>query len=72
MSVAQITQPEADAIRKVLWSIERIPVGVCITRLGEVDVYPVGRELSTLEEVTALRAFAAVTDAPLYWCPGVA
>jgi hypothetical protein len=67
-----MTKPEAAAIRTVLWSVEHIPVGVHVDERGRVNVWPVGRELTTLEEVTALRAFASVTDSQLRWFPAVA
>lgn len=67
-----MTPVEANAVRVVLWSTEHIPVDVHVDQDGRVNVWPVGRELTTLEEVTALRAFAAVSDAPLRWFPAVA
>lgn len=36
-----------------------------------VYVWPVGREVSTAEEVSVLRAFAAASTTPIRWCPGV-
>lgn len=66
-----LTASEAAAVRTVLWSVEHIPVDVHVDQAGRVNLWPVGREVTTLEEVTALRAFAAVTDSPLRWFPAV-
>ncbi len=72
--VHPIAQPEADAIRTVLWSAEHIPVGVHISDDAtgpKVNVWPVGRPLTTAEEVTALRAFCGATDLPVRWIKAV-
>lgn len=71
-AVHALTAPEASAIRTVLWSVEHIPVDVHVDERGRVNVWPVGRELTTVEEVTALRAFAAVSDSELRWFGTVA
>jgi hypothetical protein len=68
----QLTDLEAQVIRVVLWSTEHIPVDVHVDQDCRVNIWPIGRKLTVLEEVTALRAFASVSDAPLRWFPGVA
>jgi hypothetical protein len=64
--VHQLTEPEAHAICAVLAAVEHIPVDALIAESGLVDLWP-GRELSVLEEVTALRGFNAVSDSRLLW-----
>lgn len=67
----QLTAPEAHAICAVLHAVEHINVEAHVAERGVVYVWPVGRELSTAEEVSALRAFNAVTDARVRWVPVV-
>lgn len=66
-----LSAAEAHAILTVLWSVEHIPVGAHLNERGYVAVWPVGRALTVAEEVRALRAFCAVTDAPVRWFPAV-
>jgi hypothetical protein len=60
-----LTEPEAAAICAVLRAVEHIPV--------EADCYADGvhlhpcREVTTAEEVSVLRAFAAVSDSRIFW-----
>lgn len=63
----QLTADEAHAICAVLHAVEHIPVSVVIAEHGRVDIWPIGRELTTSEEVSTLRAFAAVTDSRIAW-----
>lgn len=63
-----ITQPVATAVCTVLAGVEHIPVSADVGYDGTVHLRP-ARPLATLEEVTAMRAFTAVTDAPLRWHP---
>lgn len=72
MTTIALTPASADAIRSSLWSTEHIPVDLHVEPDGAVDLWPVGRELTTYEEVTALRAICGATDAPVRWYPGVA
>lgn len=65
-----ITQLSATAISALLRDAEHIPVTAAVAFDGSVDLYAVG-PVSTRDEVHALRAFAAVTDAPLRWHEGV-
>ncbi|MCW2768505.1 MAG: hypothetical protein JWO11_4464 [Nocardioides sp.] len=67
----QLTADEAHAICAVLNALEHIPVGALVAERGEVHVWPVGRELTLLEEVSAVRAFCSVTDARVRWYPVV-
>jgi hypothetical protein len=60
-----MTQVEADALCTALHAIEHLAVGAHVNVAGYVALYPVGRQATVLEEVTALRAFCAVTDAPV-------
>ena len=63
----QLTAPEAHAICTVLAAVEHIPVTVEIAdKSGQVDIWP-ARVLTVLEEVTAIRAVAATTDARICW-----
>lgn len=62
----RIAQAEAAAVCNVLRAVEHIPLTADVAFDGTVHIRP-QRELSTADEVTALRAFAAVTDARLIW-----
>jgi hypothetical protein len=66
----RIEQPAATTICTVLRSVEHIPVTALVGFDGTVHLHA-SRQLSTPEEVTALRAFAACTDARLAWHPAV-
>lgn len=67
-----LTDAAADAIRAALWSTEHIPFDVHVEPDGAIDLWPVGRPLSTYEEVTVLRAYNGATDALVLWYRGVA
>lgn len=71
MSTVVLSPASADAIRCALWSTEHIPVDVHVEPDGAIDLWPVGRELTTYEETTALRAYCGATDALVRWYPGV-
>lgn len=72
MTTIAMTPATADAIRCVLWSTEHIPVDVHVEPDGAIDLWPRGRELTTYEEVIAIRAFMGATPALVRWYPGVA
>lgn len=65
-----LSAAEVDAIRGVLWNVEHLRVDVAV---GETALYlsPRGRQLSTTEKVTVLRAFVGGTDMPVRWAPEV-
>lgn len=65
-----IAQPVATLVCIVLRGVEHLPVTADVAFDGTVHLRP-ARPMSTFEEVTALRAFLAVTDAPLRWHPAV-
>lgn len=65
-AVHLLTEPEARAVCVILAAVEHIPVTAQLDKAKTVHITPV-RELTVLEEVTALRAFAAVTDGRLAW-----
>lgn len=67
-----LTGASADAIRAALWSTEHIPFEVHVEPDGAIDLWPVGRELTTLEEVTVLRAYMGAGDMRVRWYPVVA
>lgn len=67
-----LSRDSAEAIRAAMWSTEHIPFGVCVELDGAVVLWPVGRELTTLEEVTVLRAYMGAGDARVRWYPVVA
>lgn len=74
--VRELTAAEARAVCCVLHAVEHITVDAHVVSSAlagcvVVNVWPVGRELTTREEVSALRAFAAVTDSPIRWYPVV-
>lgn len=50
---------------------KHLPVTAAVAYDGTVDLWPT-RPVSTVDEVAALRAFVAATDAPLRWHPAVA
>jgi hypothetical protein len=66
-----LSAPAADAIRCALWSTEHIPVDVHVDQNGLVNIWAVGRPLTTAEEVSALRAFIGATDSRVRWFQGV-
>jgi hypothetical protein len=66
----RIEQPVATAVCTVLRSAH-IPVTADVAFDGSLHLRP-QRELSTAEEVTTLRAFAALTDVRLTWHAAVA
>jgi hypothetical protein len=68
----RIDSAEALAVCKVLDSVEHVQVTADVSFDGEIVHIRPGAVMSTLDEVTALRAFAAVTDAELRWHPAVA
>lgn len=65
-----ITQPVATVVCIVLRGVEHLPVTADVAFDGTVHLRAT-RPMTTLEEVTALRAFMSVTDAPLRWHPAV-
>lgn len=67
----RIGPAEARAVCRVLGGVEHILVVADVQYGGEVvHIWPQG-QMSTRDEVTALRAFLAVTDAELRWHPAV-
>lgn len=62
---------EAAAIAGVLHNVEHIDVTVQVGATG-VILSPARRALTTVEEVTVLRAFVGATDARVRWIPEVA
>lgn len=65
----RISPAEARAVCLVLASVEHLAVAADLSPDGKlVYLRPLGDE-STWAEVTAFRAFAAVTDAELRWRP---
>jgi hypothetical protein len=68
----RLTDPEAHAICSVLHAVSHIDVGALVEEVdGVVSIRPIGHVLSILEEVSVLRAFCAVTDAPVFLVPEV-
>lgn len=68
-----LTESEAHAICSVLRAVSHIDVGVLIEEEDSVvNVRPIGHALAVFEEVSVLRAFCAVTDAPVFLLPVVA
>jgi hypothetical protein len=67
----RIEQPIATAVCKVLGSVAHIPVTAAVAFDGSLHLHA-GRQLSTAEEVTATRAFCAVTDVRITWHEAVA
>jgi len=66
-----LTASEAHAVCVVLAAVEHIDVTAELDldkddQAHTVHIRP-GREVTTLEEVTALRAFAGVTDCRIVW-----
>lgn len=55
------------ATRDVLAAVEHIAVGAKTDRAGVTHVWPTAATLSTAEEVSALRAFASLSDSRLSW-----
>ena len=62
----RIDQHEAATVCQVLRSVEHIPLSADVEFDGTVHLRP-QRDLSTPEQVTAYRAFQAVTDARVLW-----
>lgn len=62
----RIEQPVATAVCTVLRSVEHIPVTAAVAFDGSLHLRP-ERVLTTLEEVTTLRAFCACTDVRVTW-----
>lgn len=63
------TAVELSAVCRVLGS-QHIPVTADVDQAGVTHIHPLA-PLTTLAEVTALRAFAAITDACQYDQPGM-
>jgi hypothetical protein len=63
----RIGDVEVQAVCNVLRSVEHIALTADLSFDGRVVNLRSQGQLSTLDEVTALRAFAAVTDAELRW-----
>jgi hypothetical protein len=72
-TVAVVARPltgvEANAIGVAL-NQRHIPVAVSVDACHVIHLWP-WLPLTTTDEVRAMRAFAAVTDAPLRWHPAV-
>ena len=65
-----MTPPEVlalAAVCKALGAVEHIGVGAAVDDLGRLHLWPTVRPLTTPEEVSALRAFASLSDSPLCW-----
>jgi hypothetical protein len=67
----RIDQPTAATVCTVLRSVEHIPVTAAVAFDGSLHLRA-ERTLSTWEEVTAMRAFCAVTDVRVRWHEAVA